>query len=309
MVPKVSIIMPVYNAEKYLHRAVDSILAQTMREWELICVDDGSTDDSPSILDEYAKSDSRIHVIHKENGGVSMARQTGVDMANGEYSIHFDSDDWADPSMLVDLYDKAKVEDADMVICNYYHNYSDGREILMQQHPTRLNTPDQIDDIFFGGIFSGLPMKLIRHSIYENYNIRFFPGVNYCEDVLICIQIMKYQNLKLSFFDNAYYHYWMNNESITHNVTRKTFDALTTFKNIIYELLPEETYSRIRNQVALSQFVQCYPQADIMSQKEIDQYCIQLLPYVWEQPGLRYKIGFIFLRCHLYGLARKFIKF
>ena len=116
----VSIIVPVYKAEAYLHRCVDSILAQTFTNWELLLIDDGSPDRSGAICDEYASKDARIRVFHKENGGVSSARQKGQDEAQGEYTIHADPDDWVEPTMLEELYKKAKEDDADMVICDYY---------------------------------------------------------------------------------------------------------------------------------------------------------------------------------------------
>lgn len=107
--PKVSIIVPVYKAEGYLHRCVDSILAQTFTDWELLLIDDGSPDRSGEICDEYAQKDSRVRVIHKENGGVSSARQRGQDEACGEYTIHVDPDDWVEPTMLEELYQKPKM--------------------------------------------------------------------------------------------------------------------------------------------------------------------------------------------------------
>lgn len=124
--PKVSIIIPVYKAESYLHRCIDSILAQTFADWELLLIDDGSPDRSGDICDEYAVKDKRIRVYHKKNGGVSSARQKGLDMARGEYVIHVDPDDWVEPSMLTELFAKAKAENADMVICDFYLDTKSG---------------------------------------------------------------------------------------------------------------------------------------------------------------------------------------
>lgn len=118
--PKISIISPVYNAERYIVKCLDSILVQTFQDWELILVDDGSSDKSGVICDEYAARDSRVIVIHKENGGVGAARQTGLDAVTGEYVIHADPDDWVEPTMLQELYAKAVAEAADVVICDYY---------------------------------------------------------------------------------------------------------------------------------------------------------------------------------------------
>lgn len=119
--PAVSVVIPVYKAEAWLHRALDSICAQSLNNWECILVDDGSPDRSGEICDEYAEKDRRFRVIHQKNGGVSSARQAGIDAAKGEYSIHIDPDDWVEPTMLEELYHKAKEDNADMVICDYYN--------------------------------------------------------------------------------------------------------------------------------------------------------------------------------------------
>ena len=115
----VSIIVPIYKAEKYIRQCLDSILAQTYTKWEAILVNDGSPDNSGKICNEYANKDNRFRVIHQQNGGVSVARQTGLDNVTGNYIIHCDPDDWIDPNMLEDLISKAKEENADMVICDF----------------------------------------------------------------------------------------------------------------------------------------------------------------------------------------------
>ena len=119
-VPEISVIVPVYKAEKYLHKCVDSLLAQTFPNFEILLIDDGSPDNSGKYCDEFALKDNRIRVFHKENGGVSSARQFGLDNARGEYVIHADPDDWVETDMLDDLYKKAIEDDADMVICDFW---------------------------------------------------------------------------------------------------------------------------------------------------------------------------------------------
>lgn len=113
--PQVSVIVPVYNAEKYLAECVDSILAQTLRDIEVILVDDGSTDSSPSICEAYAEKDSRIQVIHKANGRAASARNAGLKLAQGEYIAFVDSDDWIAPEM----YEKMLAAGADVCLCDY----------------------------------------------------------------------------------------------------------------------------------------------------------------------------------------------
>ena len=123
---KVSVIVAVYNAAQYLRRCLDSLKNQTMKDFDVIIVDDGSTDDSFAICQEYAKLDNRFRVYHKENGGVSSARQYGVDQLDGMgiYSIHVDPDDWVEPTMLERMYEKASETDADIVMCDFYMDYN-----------------------------------------------------------------------------------------------------------------------------------------------------------------------------------------
>lgn len=104
--PKISVIVPIYNIGQYLSRCIDSILVQTFTNFELLLIDDGSTDNSGRICDDYAKKDNRIRVFHKKNGGVALARQLGIENAIGEYSIHADGDDWVEANMLENMYKK-----------------------------------------------------------------------------------------------------------------------------------------------------------------------------------------------------------
>ncbi len=124
MTPVISIIVAVYKAESCLRRCVDSLLAQTFQDYEILLVDDGSPDRSGEICDEYARKDNRVRVFHKENGGVASARQCGMNNARGEYVIHADPDDWVEPNMLEELYGKAKEENADMIICDVWRDTS-----------------------------------------------------------------------------------------------------------------------------------------------------------------------------------------
>lgn len=124
---KVSVIMPVYKVEQYVARAIESIQAQTLQEFEFLIVDDGTPDRSGEICDAYAAKDSRIHVFHKENGGAPSARNMAIDIAKGKYMYFMDSDDWAEPTMLEDLYTLAEQNSAQLVVSGFYIDtyYSD----------------------------------------------------------------------------------------------------------------------------------------------------------------------------------------
>ncbi len=121
----ISVIVPAYNVEDYLKRCLDSLLAQTYTDTEIIIVDDGSTDNTPKMLDEYSSADDRIRVVHKENGGVSSARNTALDMVRGSYVAFPDADDYCEPDMLKSLYDAITQAGADMAVCGYYEEYKD----------------------------------------------------------------------------------------------------------------------------------------------------------------------------------------
>ncbi|MEZ4357067.1 MAG: glycosyltransferase [Eubacteriales bacterium] len=126
--PKISLVMPVYNGEKYIRQSVAAILNQTLKDFELILVDDGSKDLSGNICDEYAKNDVRIKVIHKENGGAGSARNAGIKIAAGKYLSFPDCDDWVDSDMYEIMYQAAEINNVDVVLCGAYFHMADGKK-------------------------------------------------------------------------------------------------------------------------------------------------------------------------------------
>lgn len=137
--------MPVYGVEKYVRAAIESIQNQTFTDWELYAVDDGSKDNSGAILDEIAKEDSRVKVIHKENGGAPSARNCAIDKASGKYFYFMDADDWAEPAMLSDMVDLAEKTDAEEIIAGYYIDtyYSDTEKYTQVQSVDSIVYPSQ----------------------------------------------------------------------------------------------------------------------------------------------------------------------
>ena len=127
--PRLSVIVPVYNTEKYLRECIDSILAQTFTDFELILVDDGSTDGSGAICDAYAQKDPRIRVVHQENGGVTVARKTAMKMAEGGWVSFVDSDDWISPAMFDTMMKKVEEHGAEIVVCDAFMEFPDKSEI------------------------------------------------------------------------------------------------------------------------------------------------------------------------------------
>lgn len=226
--PKISVIVPIYKAEKYLHKCVDSLLAQTFTDFEILLIDDGSPDKSGEICDDYALKDNRIRVFHKENGGVSSARQCGLDNARGEYTIHADPDDWVEANMLEELYAKAKEEDADMVICDFYFNSKTSQKYCLQS-PSSLDHNTVMNELF-QHLHGSTWNKLIRKSSYQNYNIRFDYSLSFCEDLFFNIQLLS-NNITISYVNRAFYHYSYdsNEDSI---VKKKSLSDLTYMESL-----------------------------------------------------------------------------
>lgn len=248
--PQISIIVPVYNSGKYLGRCIDSILSQTFRDFELILVDDGSTDGSGAICDEYASNDSRIRVIHKLNGGVSSARQCGCDAVTAKYSIYIDSDDYVENCMLQDMYDVITEKDADLVVCDYIINDSIGCQRYKKQIVSEESSKLLID-ILEMRTFGALWNKLIRHSLYKQYNVSFIKDINYCEDVLVLAQLLK-NKINTAYVPKGNYHYCFDkSDSITRKYTEETFKTRILFVEKLQEILPEKDYKQAVDIAAL----------------------------------------------------------
>lgn len=211
-VPFLSVIIPFYNTETWFPRSVDSVLKQTFQDIEIILVDDGSTDRSGIIADEYAQKYPQIRVIHLAHGGVSRARNAGLDAAAGEY-IHFmDSDDYSDPDMYRSLVQLAKAYDADIAvcrICDVYRNRTksregDGRETVME--------PQQaLEQILTRRMDDSLCSKLIRSSLFRT--VRFQEGKTY-EDVRIMPDLFL-QAGRIVLLNKELYYYWHRLNSVT----------------------------------------------------------------------------------------------
>ena len=297
--------MPVYNAESFLRRALDSLCAQTLQEWELICVDDGSTDASGRIIEEYASCDNRIRVIHQSNSGVAMARQAGVDAALGEYIIHADSDDWVDPTMLEELYRKAKEEDADVVLCDYYVNDQNGQRLIKQQ-PTQLTSKQVLHDLFHR-LHGGLWNKLIRRNKFLEHDIKFPAGINYCEDRFV-IMSLYCNDIRTAYLARAFYHYYSNPDSITRSYSRRQYDEQQAFLEGIERLLPNEEYQHLIQKERFEAFLEGFI-FNVLSEDEIIEASKQFSELAFSCLGLRRRVGFVMIQFGLYKLAHKFIRY
>lgn len=204
--PLISVIIPVYNTEKYIKKCVESVLAQTWKDFELILVDDGSKDSSPEICDEYSKADSRIKVIHKNNEGPGIARNVALDNSSGEYISFVDSDDWIKPEMFEKMVTTAEKYNADIVVCGY--SYFNGIEIKDSYISEGFKLYDRSslmkDYISSSNITPASWNKLFKRFLFDNIR---FPKMNVGEDQYVMHEIFSKCNAGVHIGESLYIQY------------------------------------------------------------------------------------------------------
>lgn len=208
----ISIIVPVYNVEKYLRQCLDSIQQQSFTDWEAILVDDGSSDASPEICDQYAKEDRRFRVVHQENQGSSKARANGIKEAKGDWFAFVDSDDYVEADYLSSMMSAAEKSHADVVVSAYYSNYGEKAD-LSPNRPSALDRKTVITDTLNNLMHAGLWNKLFHRSVVEKVD---FPPYSYYEDMVFWIRSL-YACKQLAYNPVPSYHYRVNPASLTNS--------------------------------------------------------------------------------------------
>jgi glycosyltransferase involved in cell wall biosynthesis len=216
----ISIIVPVYNMERYLDRCVSSIVNQTYKNIEIVLVDDGSTDSSPKMCEDYAKNDDRIKVVHKENGGLSDARNAGLKIAIGDYIGYVDSDDWIEPDMYERMVNACIDNDAEMALCRYFREYDDKTiddgtdrvDILDRETLLNIYITDKDGFMVYNSVWS----KLFKRELVENV---MFPKGQNSEDIMYTTRAMCKLN-KAVYIDASLYHYVIDRKDSIMNVAK-----------------------------------------------------------------------------------------
>lgn len=254
----ISVIVPIYNTRRELPRCLNSICNQTYRDLEIICVDDGSTDGSERILDEFKKKDCRIRAVHKENGGESSARNVGLKMATGEYIGFCDCDDWIDEDMYEILAKELDHKNIDMAIGSWY------KETDMQSQEIKNDLPvnhqvfgreELLRYLYMRDSYRGFAYmwdKLYKREILKNKQGKW---ILFCEDLCLGGDILYLAEVvlnvkKAKYVDRAFYHYYQRNESGCHTKdVRKLRDWIRAYELVLQKFKEEQINNEIMDYV------------------------------------------------------------
>lgn len=258
MFPKVSIIIPIYNAEAHLHRCIDSVLKQDFEDFELILMDDGSKDSSGSICEEYAARDSRIRVIHKENSGVSDTRNQAISLARGEYLQFLDSDDWITPDATGLLVRTAIEHGCDMVISDFYrvvgerlsHKGDIQEDGLLTREEFAVCMMEKPADFYYGVLWN----KLYRRDIIVEYGLCMDKDISWCEDFIFNMEYIRHVKKVYALRVPVYYYVKTPGSLVSQgtSISKTIRMKSTVFKcyNEFYkDVFNEEDYEKRRLQV------------------------------------------------------------
>ena len=258
MAPTVSIIVPVYNAEKTIGRCIDSILGQQYTDFELLLVDDGSKDGSGAICDSYAMADSRVQVIHKENTGVSDTRNIGISRAAGVYLQFLDSDDWITPDATKLLVETARDHDCDLVISDFYRvvgervsrkgDIDEDRVLTREEYAAHMM--EQPADFYYGVLWN----KLYRRDIVESHRLRMDPELSWCEDFMFNLEYIRHAQRFYALQVPIYYYVKtkgsLASQSLSISKTIRMKLMLFEYYNQFYKsVLDEDEYEKSRLKV------------------------------------------------------------
>ncbi|MBQ5982969.1 MAG: glycosyltransferase [Prevotella sp.] len=231
--PLVSILIPVYNVEKYLPHCLDSVINQTYSHLQIVLIDDGSKDTSFFICKEYANKDKRFEIYHQDNQGVAATRNHLLEKAKGDYVLFVDSDDWIEVDMVDHLLSLGVQKDADIVMCDRVIN--DNKPSLTKPIVVELSQEKAIKDYLYHNYFIGsLCDKLIKANLLQN--LTFNSSISYGEDALFCWQVLQWVK-KVIVTNKQLYHYRMNEVSLSHSYNGHQFSAYYVWQTIVNDVV------------------------------------------------------------------------
>jgi len=258
MVPLVSIIVPIYNSEKTLGRCIESILNQTYKDFELILLNDGSTDDSGRICDMYASQDIRIHVVHKENTGVSDTRNQGISMARGQYLQFVDSDDWITPDATELFVRTAEKYQCDMIIADFYRVIGERvskkgaieQEGIIDRVAYATYMMQKPADFYYGVLWN----KFFKRSIVEKYGLKMDSAISWCEDFIFNLEYLRYVRSVYVLKIPVYYYVKTKGSLVSQGMSVKRIIQMKRtvfgyYNNFYKDVFGDEEYEKKKGQI------------------------------------------------------------
>ena len=292
---KISIIIPVYNVEKYIKKCLNSIKHQTYKDIEVILVDDGSTDNSGKICDEYSKKDSRFKTYHIKNGGPSRARNYGLDRITGDYITFVDSDDWLDIDVFEKIYNVIMGKSYDIILYNLRRIYKKRRietnifedeEVVLHKEAIEkiLLIPEKVTDKLIFAL-QGPYCKVYKKELLET--LRFDENMNYCEDTCFFLQVL-IRTDKLYYVNEVYYNYRARSGSLMGTYGSKYADKNLKALNFMLDLYRNKKSYDILNELCFEYYCNVISnlivlkEVSIMKKKQILQYYLKNIKYNYD---------------------------
>ena len=281
---KVSIIVAAYNIEDYIKRCMYSIVNQTFKDIEIIVVNDGSTDNTLNIINDFAKNDARIKIIDKKNGGLIEARKSGLEIASGEYILFLDGDDWLHLEAIEKLCKEAKKDNFDIVLYNFYLAYDNNKlEEKSSFEEIVKHEDDYLKLSLTGQIGANIWAKFLKRKFLIDNNIEFVKNITYAEDVATTNLLFMYSP-KVSTIDENLHYYYQRENSVTKVVDEKVFDIPKALEFIKSNLEKQGLYEKYKEEFEYLCYKHIYFYQIISSTNYIDIH--RQLDKIWRSKNI-----------------------
>ena len=316
--PLFSIIVPVYRAEQYLHQCVDSILNQSFEDFQLVLVDDGSPDGSGAICDEYARYDSRVTVIHKENGGPGRARKAALAECQGKYIVCVDSDDYVAPEHLTRFAEQIETHTPDVILFSATRFSDQGEAPFLTSLPAGYYTGEKMSVIrenlicaedLQQRIMYGVCLAVVKRSLYADYQMRAPEDINHGEDLSITVPVLA-ASTKVCVLDYCGYYYRDNPVSLTNTLNLDEVRQMKVLANYLHGVLNREYDKKIDRYVATHYFdfldramlAMSYGEYRKLVRQTLDKELYGYLVRAKCKANPMWQIVFALMKCRLFGL-------
>lgn len=290
--PEISIIVPIYNVEEYLRKCIDSILSQTYTDFEVLLIDDGSTDQCGEICDVYSLKDVRVRVFHKQNGGLTSARNYGMERARGKWIMHVDGDDWIEKDILELLLNKVHETHADIAMADFSWDCPNGifpgrfYDWGKQGHEGLCD--------YIATPWTCLWGSIHRESLYSDFELSSPKGIKYCEDFHLMVRLCFFAK-KIVKVSKPLYHYRQRESSIMHNLNKKTeAEELWVYRDIIRFFKEHGCYENFKKVMAWRSLKASQEMAlDIKTFDSFRSYNPDIKDYIFDCPFINTKLKII----------------